>query len=294
MSNERFAYRRADTVEDALALVDANPDAALLAGGHTLLANSEIGVANPETVVDISGIDAMSGIERHGDHVRIGALTPYTEILENDVLVTHARVLTETVGTIGDTQVRNRATIGGNLVRPEPTADLSAGIIAGDATLIARSQRGERRIAADEFFRPMRMTALDPDELLIGVDIPLMDGVSTGAYVKTQSPSARYSLVGVAARVTLENGRVSAARVAANGAVTHGIRLPSVENTLEQAELTGDTVEAAAKRATAGLDDADLMDDSQASAGYRAQLLEAYTQRALERVAERAGHLAHA
>jgi len=289
MDANEFEYLRAETVTDALALLDDHPGATVLAGGHTLLPNMEVGLTDPETVVDIGGIDAMQGIECDGDVMQIGALTTYSEVIETDELRNCATVLTEAIGEIGDTQVRNRATVGGNLARPEPTSDLSAATIASDATLIATSRRGERRIDADDFFLPMRATALEEDELLTRIEVPLMGGDTSGAYSKTQSPSARYTLLGVAARVTVDDGVVSTARVAANGVTNHGVRLGGVEDALEGKEPNTETIGAAAAQAADRIDESQMIDDSQASATFRTQLLEVYTQQALERTAERTG-----
>mgnify|MGYP006272875933 FL=1 len=289
MDASEFEYLEANTVAHALELLEKHPDATVLAGGHTLLPNMEVGLADPDTVVDIGAIDAMQGIERDGDVMHVGALTTYSEVVDTDQLCDRATVLTEAIREIGDTQVRNRATIGGNLVRPEPTSDLSAATIASDATLIATSRRGERRIAAGDFFLPMRKTALEEDELLTQIEIPLMNGDASGAYSKTQSPSARYTLLGVAARMSVDGGTVSTARVAANGVTNHGIRLGGVEDALEESQLNTETIAAAATQAAAGIDESQMIDDTQASSTFRRQLLEVYTQQVLERTAERTG-----
>lgn len=288
MDADEFEYRRADTVRHAVELLEEYPDSEVLAGGQTLLPNMEVGLADPETVVDIGGIDSIQGIERDGDVMHIGSVTTYSEIVDTEELWERATVLTEAIREIGDTQVRNRATIGGNLVRPEPTSDLSAAAIASDATLVATSRHGERRIGADDFFLPMRATALREDELLTRVEIPLVSGAAGGAYSKTQSPSARYTLLGVAARMSVDAGVVSTVRVAANGVTNHGIRLSGVEDALEGKRLDTETI-AAAAQAAAGIDESRMIDDSQASATFRRQLLEVYTQQALERAAERTG-----
>ena len=289
MQPDEFAYIQAETVSHALELIADTPNAEILAGGHTLLPDIEIGLAAPETVIDIGGIDALQGIERDGDVAHIGALTTYGEIVDTEFLWDRTTVLAEAIQAIGDTQVRNRATIGGNLVRPEPSSDLSAASIASDATLVAVSPDGERRIDVDDFFLPRRSTTLDEDELLTRVEVPLVGESTSGAYSKRQSPSARYTLLGVAARLSVNDGVVSAARIAANGAMNHGIRLEPVEEALKGEVPDTETIAAAATEATTDLDEAQLMDDSQASASFRAALLEAYTQRAIERTVERLG-----
>jgi len=116
-----------------------------------------------------------------------------------------------------------------------------------------------------------------------------MSGDASGAYSKTQSPSARYTLLGVAARMSVDDGAVSTARVAANGVTNHGIRLGRVEDSLEGKRLDTETIAAAAAQAAVGIDESQIIDDSQASSTFRRQLLEKYTQQALERTAEGTG-----
>ncbi|WP_246989692.1 FAD binding domain-containing protein [Halorientalis marina] len=284
-----FDYLRAESVEHALDLLDEHPDAELLAGGHSLLPTMKSGLADPDTVVDIGHIESMQGIEHDGDTTSIGALTTYAEIDDTDELWDGATALAEAASEIGDTQVRNRGTIGGNLAHSDPASDLPGAAIASDLTLVAEGRDGERRIDADDFFVAMYMTDLAEDELLTRVEVPRVDGDAGGAYVKKPSPSSGYALVGVAARLQLDGGTVADARVGANGAMDHGVRLDPVEDALEGETLDEDAIAAAAEHATADLDESMMMDDIQASAEYRAHLLEVYTERALARAAERAG-----
>ncbi|WP_246985362.1 FAD binding domain-containing protein [Halorientalis marina] len=284
-----FDYLRAESVEHALDLLDEHPDAELLAGGHSLLPTMKSGLADPDTVVDIGHIESMQGIEHDGDTTSIGALTTYAEIDDTDELWDGATALAEAASEIGDTQVRNRGTIGGNLAHSDPASDLPGAAIASDLTLVAEGRDGERRIDADDFFVAMYMTDLAEDELLTRVEVPRVDGDAGGAYVKKPSPSSGYALVGVAARLHLDDGTVTDARVGANGVMDHGVRLDPVEDALEGERLNEDAIAAAAEHAAADLDESMMMDDIQASAEYRAHLLEVYTERALERAAERAG-----
>jgi len=283
-----FDYLRAESVTDALDLLDENPDAEVLAGGHSLLPTMKTGLADPDTVVDIGHIESMQGIDHDGDTASIGALTTYAEIDDSEDLWDGATVLAEAAGEIGDTQVRNRGTIGGNLAHSDPASDLPAAAIAADATLVADDGTTERRIAAEEFFVGMYMTDLGEDELLTRIEVPRVSDAG-GAYEKKPSPSSGYALIGVAARLQVDDGTVADARVAANGAMDHGVRLDPVEAALEGSSLDGDAIEAAAAHATDDLDESMMMDDLQASAEFRAHLLSVYTERALERAAERAG-----
>lgn len=289
MYPDEFDYYRAESIEHVFDLIDEHPDAEMLAGGHSLLPTMKSGLADPDVIIDIGDIEAMQGIEYDGDTASIGALTNYATVTNTDELWDGATVLAEAAGEIGDKQVRNRGTIGGNLAHSDPASDLPAAAITADATLVAQDRDGERRIDADDYFLGMYMTDLTEDELLTRIEISCTNSNVAGAYVKKPSPSSGYALVGVAARLHVDGGDVSAARVAANGVMDHGVRLDPVEDALEGQSLTGDTIESAAARAAADLDQSIMMDDLQASAEFRAQLLEVYTERALERAADRAG-----
>lgn len=298
-AGHRADYQRAESVDHALELLETHPGAELLAGGHDLFARINDGLAAPPMVVDVGDIGAIQGVEIDGQTANIGALTAYTTVLGSDSLREGATALTEAVKAIGDRQIRNGGTIGANIVDPDPVADPPAAVIASDATLVVRGLDGDRRIDATEFFAG-RATAVADDELLTRIEVPLGNRATVGTYVKTQRRTARYSLLGVAARVEFEsgpggtdgqsgNGTVSRASVAANGAVRNGVRLDRVERTLEGTKLDRDSIRTAAAEAGADLDESAFLDTREASAPYRAKLLRVYTERALERVAERAG-----
>ena len=281
-----FDYHRAESVEHALELLDELDDAELLSGGHSLLPTMKTGLANPDAVIDIGGIDTMDGIDHDGDSTSVGANTTYAEIAADDTLWDSVTVLAEATGEIGDVQVRNAGTIGGNLAHADPASDLPGAALAADATLIAQGPDGEREIDVDEYFIAMYMTDLAEDELLTRVEVPHQDPSTGSAYVKKPSPSSGYALIGVAATLYTDGGTVESARVAANGAMDHGVRLSAVEDALEGTSV--DDVGSAGGHAGDSLDTSMFMDDIQASAEFRVQLLQAYTERALERAADRA------
>jgi carbon-monoxide dehydrogenase medium subunit len=289
MYPDEFDYVRADSVEHALDLLDEHGDAELLSGGHSLLPTMKTGLANPDVVIDIGSIDAMSGIDHDGDTTHIGANTTYAEIADDDALWDAATVLAEAAENIGDVQVRNAGTIGGNLAHADPASDLPAAALAGDLTLIAQGRDGQRRIDADGYFLGMYMTDLREKELLTGVEVPHQDPDTHSAYVKKASPSSGYAMIGVAATLHTDGDTVESARIAANGAMDHGVRLTAVEESVAGTDLEEDALADAAAAAGDSLDSSMMMDDLQASAEFRAQLLEVYTERALKKAGKRAG-----
>ncbi|GGL56372.1 FAD binding domain-containing protein [Halocalculus aciditolerans] len=289
MFPKQFDYYEASNVAEAFDLMDEHSDenAELLAGGHSLLPTMKSGLASPDALIDIGGIADLRGIEEDGDSTRIGALTHYADIADHDGLHEHAPALADAASQVGDVQVRNRGTIGGNLAHADPASDLPGAALAADATLLLESRDGSREVPADEFFLGMYATDVGPGELVTGVRVPHEDSAG-GAYAKKPSPSSGYAMVGVAATVEVEDGTVTSARIGANGAMDHGVRLQPVEDELVGGPATEDAAEAAGEHAADDLDVDFMMDDNQASAEFRAQLLSVYTGRAVAAAIERA------
>jgi len=283
MFPDEFDYVEAESVEHAADLLDehSGEEVELLAGGHSLLPAMKTGLSSPNVLVDLGGVDALHGVSTDGDTLSVGAATTYADFLAADASHEYAPAMTTAVAEVGDVQVRNRGTVGGNLAHADPASDLPAAALTSDATLVAHGPDGEREIPADEFFYGMYATDLAADEVLSRVEIPAADG-AVGAYAKKPSPSSGYAMVGVSALLDVDGGTVASARVGANGAVGQGVLLPSVADAIEGESLDGDAVAAAAERATDDVDEAMLMDDLQASGEFRAQLLEVYAERALE------------
>ena len=288
MFPDQFDYYRAESVSEALDLLDEHSGAEteLLAGGHSLLPAMKSGLSSPDVLIDIGSVDEMHGVSVEGDTLSIGAMTPYDDFLDSEDAHEHAPALTAAVEQVGDTQVRNMGTVGGNLAHADPASDLPAPALVSDVTLVAEGPDGEREIPVDDYFFGMYATALDPDELLTRIEVPSA-GDAVGTYAKKASPSSGYAMTGVAALVESDGDSVQSIRVGANGVMDHGVRLEGVEDALTGETLDDDTIEAAADRATDGLDTDMFMSDLQASATFREQLLRVYTKRALTEAAER-------
>ena len=285
-----FQYERAGTVEEAVDfLIEyAGSETELLAGGHSLLPTMKSGLASPSVLIDIGRIDGLRGIERDDDTTTIGALTSYADIEEANDLWDDCPVVAEAASEIGDVQVRNMGTIGGNIAHADPGSDMPASILAADATLHIYGQDGQREIPAEDFFQEMFTTDLGEAEILTGVEVPNCDANTTSAYVKRSSPSSGFALVGVATLLQTDGDSIQSARVATTGATDYAVRLAPVEDALTGATLSPETLTAAAERATEDLGGATLMSDNQASSKFRGQLLIQYTNRALTQAAKQA------
>ncbi|HWD02586.1 MAG TPA: xanthine dehydrogenase family protein subunit M [Amycolatopsis sp.] len=260
-----FAYRRASTVDEALALLAEHGDEAkVLAGGHSLLPLMKLRFAAPEVVVDIAPLDELRYVRLDGGEVAIGALSRYHDLAGDRVLAEHAPLVAHASGAVGDPQVRHRGTLGGSLVHADAAADLPAVVLAAEATLVARGPGGERRIPAAEFFLGPFTTALEPGELLTEIRLPSQAGVGWG-FEKFTRRSIDWAIVGVAA-------------------LGHSVGLINMGGTplrataTEQALASGASVDEAARLAA---EDTSPPDEPHASAEYRRHLARVLTRRAL-------------
>jgi carbon-monoxide dehydrogenase medium subunit len=203
-----------------------------------------------------------------------------------------APLLGEAAAGIGDPQVRNRGTIGGNLAHADTAADLPAVALALDAELVARGPSGERTIPATAFFRGMLSTALGPDELLTEIRIPRRSGRGTGsAYRKFDQPASRYAVVGVAVLVRLEDGRVAEVAVGITGAGERAVRATQAESALRGQPASDGAVARAAEVAAEGIA---FLGDIHASADYRRHLAGVLTARAVKRALTKASSVVRA
>lgn len=275
-----FTYHRASSVDDALNLLQEYPDdGKVVAGGHSLLPAMKLRLAQPGHLIDISRLTELRGITRDGGTVTIGALTTHAEIEASDVLRGACPLLPEAAHVVGDQQVRNRGTIGGVLAHADPAADYPAVVLALDATIIAVGPTGEREIAAGDFFQGFLTTALRPDELVTAIEIPVAGADTGSSYQKLANHASGYAVVGVAAVVTIEAGKIASARVGITGAADHAYRAAGVEQALAGAAPDEETFKAAAAQAVEGID---VLDDLHAPADYRGRVARNLTRRALQ------------
>lgn len=285
-----FEYYHAESVDEALELIAEHgvENVDLMSGGHSLLPTMKVGLADPEIIVDISSIDSIEGIEAEEGALQFGALTTYATITNSERAWEATPAVAEAAGEIGDIQVRNRGTIGGNIAHSDPSSDLPAAVLASGGTITARGPDGTREIDIEDFFEGIYTTALEGDEILTHVTVPTLSEGGAGAYTKKPNPASGYALVGVAAVLEVSDNVIDAARVAANGALDHASRLEGVEEALTGAEIDEGIAESAAESATDGIESYRFLDDLHASSEFRAQLLEVYTKESIETALERA------
>lgn len=195
----KFDYARAESVDDAIALLaEHGDDAKLLAGGHSLLPLMKLRLATPSVLVDVGRLDELSYIRDAGDHVAIGGLTRHHDVEHSGLLQEHVPLLAHAAGHVGDPQVRHRGTLGGTLAHADPASDLPACVLALRGTIVARGRAGEREIAADDFFEGFLESALAPDEVITEVRVPKATGAGFG-FQKFNRRAQDWAIVGVAA-----------------------------------------------------------------------------------------------
>lgn len=282
MFPSQFEYYRPGSVQEAIQLLSSNPDAKIIAGGHSLLPAMKLRLAAPSALVDIARIPGLSGISVNGG-VSIGALTTYTQLEDSKELQAALPLLAEAAGHVGDQQVRARGTLGGSLAHSDPAADLTAVFLALGGSVTAVGSGGERQIAADDLFVDLLTTSLNPDEVITKVSFPAGAGNLKAAYEKIEHPASGYAVVGVAVALEVgSDGTVSSARVAVTGCTSKATRATGAEQALTGKKLDADTIAAAAAAAPDGLE---VNGDHYASAEYRTHLVSVATRRALETAA---------
>jgi carbon-monoxide dehydrogenase medium subunit len=283
MFSAPFDYYRASSVDEARKLLKQHSGAKVLAGGHSLVPLLKMRLAQPSALIDVGRIAALTGIAAGGASIRIGALTTHAEIVASTALRSACPILGEAAGMIGDTQVRNCGTIGGNIAHADPASDLPTVLIALDAKIHIAGASGERVTPIGDFLQGMMTTTLEADEILTAVEVPARAGDQRMAYVKFSHPASHYAVIGAAAIVTVQNGACSAARVAIGGLLPVARRCPSVESALAGKPASADSAAQAAAQVSRDLGPGDdLLSDVFASADYRKAMAPVYVKRALQ------------
>jgi aerobic carbon-monoxide dehydrogenase medium subunit len=282
-----FDYHPAKSIDEAIALLQQYGDEAkILAGGHSLIPAMKLRLSQPEHLIDIGKITSLVYINEEKDTLAIGALTTYRLIEQSTFLRQYFPILPEGISQIGDQQVRNRGTVGGSIAHSDPAADLPAIVLALRATLVIQGPTGKRTISADDFFVDTFTTALESDEILIEIRLPLPTAHTYSAYEKLANKASHYAIAGCAAVITLDDNNIcTAAGIAITGSATRPLRASVVEAALLGKKLDKATIEAASSHAAEGVD---IVSDIHGSEDYRRQMTAIVTRRAITRALERA------
>jgi carbon-monoxide dehydrogenase medium subunit len=276
-----FDYVAPRSLPEATAeLVKRGQEAKVLAGGHSLIPLMRLRLSTPSFLVDIGRIKDLNYIKKVDGYVAFGALTTHHEIEFSDVVRRSLPMLASAARQIGDPQVRNRGTIGGAAVHADPNGDYPSCLLALEATFFAVGPRGERTIAAKDFFVDTFTSALEPDEILREIRVPVVEG-SKGTYLKFSRRSQDWAIVAVGVQVHLSGHTVDRVAVALTAMGNTPLRATAVERALLGKAAHDDEIRAASERAAEGTSPTQ---DLNASPDYRRHLATVLTRRALEQV----------
>ena len=287
MKPPRFAYHDPRSLDEALALLaEHGEDGKALAGGQSLVPLLNFRLAYPEHLIDVNRIGALAGVRRDSGTLHIGAMTRQSTLEGSRLVQENWPLLTEALRYVAHPQIRNRGTVGGSVAHADPAAELPIAFTALDARFRARSQQGDRTIDVADFFVTHLTTTLEPDELLVEIEVPTTPPRTGHAFAEYSRRHGDFALGGAAALVTVdESGTCERAAIALLGAAPTPVRATQAEGMLAGERIGEHVAAAAAERAVDGISPTG---DIHGSAEYRKDLIQVMVRRALTTAAARA------
>jgi carbon-monoxide dehydrogenase medium subunit len=283
-------YHRPTDVESACRILADEEEAIVVAGGQSLSLLTKEGVIDPAVLVDINHVDGLRGIEEREDHLRIGATTTHRTVETDDRVAERVPALAEAAGRIADVQIRNAGTVGGVAAYADPTADYPPVFLVQGATIVAETVDGRETYPASEFFVGYYRSALDEQELVTEVRLPLPDETEGTAFEKLAFRENDRAIVNAAARVAVDGGVCTDASVAVGATTTTPVLSPDAAGDLVDADLSEDERDTHVERAAAAArEEVRVAPDPSISEAYRAEMVENLVGNALETAIERAG-----
>ncbi len=274
-----FDYVRPKSVDEAIAALTAGgEDSKVITGGQSMLPLLRLRLAAPSVLVDCGRIEEMKGIKDNGDSVTIGAATTHWDVMHNDIVKSHVKLLADATKTVADPQIRHRGTFGGALAHGDPAGDLPAVVLALDATMEVAGPKGRRQVAAKDFFVDYFTTAVGPDEILVSITIPKLGSGWGTCYEKFNRTANGWAIVGVAAAVKVKGGKITEARIGLTNCAAVPVRASSVEAALKGVAVSVSEIEAASQSAAEGTR---ATSDLSADKEYREHLMRVLTARAV-------------
>lgn len=282
MKAPRFGYVRPESLAEALGLLQQKGvDARLLAGGQSLLAALAFRLSEPSVLIDISKLPELKGVTQVGNVIRVGAATTHSALGASELISRHVPLVAQAIPQIAHPAIRNRGTIGGSLAYADPAAELPACCLALEATLVAASTRGERRIKAADFFTGLFTTALKPGEILTAIELPVAAAGERAALVEIARRSGDYAMAGVALKARVAGSAVSGVRAVFFGVGDAPVLASGANAALEGKPVTAAAI-AAAKAALAR--DLDPAPDQHGGPEMKRHLAGVVLERALARL----------
>jgi aerobic carbon-monoxide dehydrogenase medium subunit len=243
MKAAAFSYTRPRHLSEVLSLLAEHGDEArLLAGGQTLLATLNMRLSEPSLLIDLSAVKELKGLGLQGNNLRIGALVTHTEIETSPLVAQHAPLLSAAATHIAHRAIRNLGTFGGSIAYGDPAAEWPACLLALNGVVLVRGPKGERRIAADDFFTGLYTTELAPDEVIVACEVPITQVDDKFAFSELARRHGDYAVVGLAASAKLRNGAIEQIRLAWLGVGSTPMRSSDTERALHGQALDQHTI----------------------------------------------------
>lgn len=246
MKAPHFDYVRVRSVEEAIAQLQQHGEGArLLAGGQTLLATLNLRLSEPQMLVDIAGIESLRGIERRGEQLWVGALATHAEIESSPLVAEHAPLLAAAAPHIAHRAIRNVGTWGGSLAYADPAAEWPACLVTLEGTVVLQGPRGRRSVPARNFFRSILTTSMEPDELLLGTEVPVAGAGDWFGFDELARRRGDYAAAGLAVAAQFDGTVARRVRLGFLAVGPTALRVPRTEALLAGKELTAGTIEIA-------------------------------------------------
>ena len=227
-----FAYAKARSLDEAIALTGEAADARILAGGQSLIATLNMRLSAPSLLIDINGIPAMAGISRKNGHIEIGALTRHCEAERSKDIAQHAPLIARAMPHIGHPAIRNRGTIGGSIAFADPAAELPACLLALGGEVDIAGPNGKRTVKIDDFFKGLFETALGPRDILTAIRVPVASKDTRVGFTELARRHGDYAIVGLAATARADGKGLADVRLAFFGVGATPMRARKAETTL--------------------------------------------------------------
>ncbi len=281
-----FEYHAPTSVDAALALLATHgAEAKLLAGGHSLLPMMKLRFAEPAHLIDLNRIDSLRGIRLEGNELRIGAMTTENDLIWSPVLAEHCPLLVETARLISDPQVRYRGTIGGDISHGDPGNDHPAVMLCLGATFVLQGRGGERVVPAESYFIGTYATAIEPDEILTEIRIPVPTKESGYCYAKLKRKTGDFATAAAAVLLKLDGANVLDVSIALTNVGPTALKATEAENALRHRPFTESVIDEAVRSAMVVCDP---VEDLRGSVAYKVAMAGEMTRRALVTAGARA------
>jgi aerobic carbon-monoxide dehydrogenase medium subunit len=283
-----FEYLRPKTVPEAVAMLQQHGDEArILSGGQSLIPMMKLRLARPGVLIDINRISGLSYVKEEGGYLKIGGLTREAELEASPLVRSKYPILFDTAHVIADPQVRNMATVGGNLAHGDPANDHPATMVTLGAQVIATGPTGERVIPIEDFFVSLFATALQHEEILTEIRIPVPPARSGGAYFKLERKVGDFATAAVAAQLALdERGVCQKVGVGLTNVGPTPVKARKAEEFLRGKKPDESNIAQAAQLAA---DESTPSPDLRGPVDYKKGLVKELAKRALTRALGRAG-----